>query len=78
MTLRISIIDAITEMGAGATQAFLREWVFRAVQIAAENGQDISEARSLSEACFVEALEEMRRYAHEFGDRVIGFRPTDA
>ncbi len=69
-------IDAVTEMGDGATQAFLREWVFRAVQIASEKNDTVDASRVLNDAYFDEALDEMRRYAHEFGDRVIGFKPA--
>ena len=65
--------DALVEISEDATQAFLKEWVHRAVQIATERleGND-GEAR-LKTADFREAIEEMRRFSEGSTGQIIGF-----
>lgn len=64
-------LDGLTTMSSGATQAFLKEWVVRALQIAIERSPDDGEL-ALDMECFEIAMAEMRRYA-EGADRIIGF-----
>ncbi len=57
----------------GVTQAFLKELVYRAVQIATESLEANSELVALSNEQFREALEEMRMSAGRSGEAIIGF-----
>ena len=71
--LRLSV-DEVIESTDGATQAFLKELVFRAVQIATETQTIGSEPLALSDEHFRTALEEMRMSAGRSGDAIMGFR----
>jgi ATP-dependent 26S proteasome regulatory subunit len=59
----------------GVTQAFLKELVYRTVQIATET-QPVQETKviKLSHGNFQEALQEMKNSAGRFGETIIGFR----
>jgi AAA+ superfamily predicted ATPase len=66
-------IEELVEQSNGATQAFLKEWVHRSVQIATERlgvGQDKLE---LSNEDFRKAMKEMRRFSEGSTGRIIGF-----
>lgn len=67
-------MDELIAKTEGATQAFLKELVYRAVQIATESQSVSSELLALSNAQFREALEEMKSFAGRSGEAIIGFR----
>jgi SpoVK/Ycf46/Vps4 family AAA+-type ATPase len=69
--LIMSDLVASTE---GVTQAFLKELVYRAVQIASEHNSADTDAIALTNMHFDEALEEMRKSAGASGEAIIGFR----
>jgi AAA+ superfamily predicted ATPase len=59
----------------GATQAFLKEFVYRTVQIATETQRITSKSQTLlSNESFQEALKEMRSSAGRSGETIIGFQ----
>lgn len=64
-------LDRIVELSRGATHAFLKEWVHRALQLAVERAQREGEL-DLDTVCFEDALREMRMFA-EGAERIIGF-----
>ena len=66
-------IDRVADLSEGGSQAFLRELVNRAVQIAAESEADNSAVR-LSTNHFEEAVEEMTRFTEEATESIIGFQ----
>ena len=67
-------LDLLVESSEGATQAFIKEWAHRAVQIATTRltGQD--EALGLRDEDFMEALEEMKLFSEGTAGNIIGFR----
>lgn len=65
--------DALVEMSGGATQAFLKEWVHRAVQIACERLTDANGRAKLEAGDFVAAMDEMRKFVGLTGGKIIGF-----
>jgi hypothetical protein len=65
--------DALVEATAGATQAFLKEWVHRAVQIACERLASDGDALDLQTEDFADALAEMRHGGDAASSRIIGF-----
>lgn len=67
-------MDELTSRTEGVTQAFLKELVYRAVQIASESQAVESGSLALINEHFYEALEEMRRSAGQSGEAIIGFR----
>lgn len=68
--LSVDVLVAETE---GVTQAFLKELVYRAVQVANEKCSNTFDLLALSDEHFREALEEMRRSGRS-GETIIGFR----
>ncbi|WDI32983.1 ATP-binding protein [Hyphococcus flavus] len=58
----------------GSTQAFLREWVHRALQIGSE--EKTSRSLRLTNTDFDRAMDEMTRDADYFGQSLIGFTPS--
>lgn len=68
-------LGSIVKNTEGATQAFLKELVFRSVQIASENGAAgaASELR-LQHGHLDSALTEMRKSAGHAGEAIIGFQ----
>jgi ATPase family associated with various cellular activities (AAA) len=71
----IGALDLDTLVGAshGATQAFLKEWVHRSVQVAAERLADAVQPLQLRNGDFDTALREMRRFSSGSTGRIIGF-----
>ena len=65
--------EALVKMSEDATQAFLKEWVHRSVQIATErlNGPE-ARARLRTED-FTDAMDEMKRFAEGSTGRIVGF-----
>ena len=68
-------IDTLVKDTAGATQAFLKELVHRAVQIACERLDNSSQRAELGSADFSEALREMNNFLEGSGGTIIGFVP---
>lgn len=66
-------MDELVAKTDGVTQAFLKELVYRSVQIATESVKTGSELLALSDEGFREALEEMRMSAGRSGEAIIGF-----
>jgi SpoVK/Ycf46/Vps4 family AAA+-type ATPase len=70
-------LDRLVSRSAGATQAFLKDWVHRSVQIASERIAD-DKPLELRTADFEEALDEMRASGRAGTARIIGFLEPDA
>jgi SpoVK/Ycf46/Vps4 family AAA+-type ATPase len=66
-------LEALAGATRGATQAFLKEWVHRAVQMATERLGDAGEGLDLRGDDFDAALREMRRFSEGSAGRIIGF-----
>lgn len=66
-------MDDLVAVSDGATQAFLKEWVHRAVQVATERLTDGSQALDLVNDDFHRAIEEMKRFSDGSTGRIIGF-----
>lgn len=67
-------LDSVVEKTEGTTQAFLKEMVFRAVQIASESqNEHRSDLLILNNSHFDDAISEMRKSAGNAGDAIIGF-----
>jgi SpoVK/Ycf46/Vps4 family AAA+-type ATPase len=71
-------LDHLVRASRGATQAFLKEWVYRAVQIAAERLHDAADPLELRDADFEAALREMRLFSEGSTGRIIGFHEPRA
>jgi hypothetical protein len=69
-------IDDLVQQSEGATQAFLKEWVHRAVQIASERLNESTSALELRNDDFRCAMDEMRRYSEGSTARIIGFHSS--
>ena len=65
--------DALVEMSEDATQAFLKEWVHRAVQIATERLKGDDGEAQLKTADFRAAVDEMRKFSEGSTGQIIGF-----
>jgi len=63
--------DRLVEESDGATQAFIKEWVIRAVQIASERHDGLPPLKTDD---FIIAMSEMKAHASQFGETLIGFR----
>jgi hypothetical protein len=67
-------LDQIVKNTEGATQAFLKELVFRSIQFASEHSEATSPGQlGLSNLDFDNALTEMRKSAGHAGEAIIGF-----
>jgi len=66
-------LDALTEMSDGVSQAFLKEWIYRAVQIATEDGEAGQVRTELKNADFRKALDEMKSFVDGVGAKIVGF-----
>lgn len=66
-------IDRLVAQSNGATQAFLKEWVHRAVQISSERLQEGSSTVQLHDQDFEAALNEMRKFSGGSTGKIIGF-----
>jgi len=64
----------LVERSDGVTQAFLKEWVHRSVQIATERLDGGKDAIALSTADFNEAMDEMTKFSESAVGNIIGFR----
>ncbi len=66
-------LDHLVGLSEGATQAFLKEWVHRAVQIACERLDSPTQKAELQDADFSAAMDEMRRFLEGSDGKIIGF-----
>jgi SpoVK/Ycf46/Vps4 family AAA+-type ATPase len=66
-------IDKLVEDSEGATQAFLKEWVYRAIQVACERLSSSQQKAKLHDDDFAIALTEMSRFLDGSDGRIIGF-----
>jgi SpoVK/Ycf46/Vps4 family AAA+-type ATPase len=66
-------LDRLVRSSEGATQAFLKEWVHRAVQVACERLHSDGEKAAIEDRDFDVALEEMRSFLHGSDGSIIGF-----
>ncbi|MFQ5774931.1 MAG: AAA family ATPase [Kiloniellaceae bacterium] len=66
-------LDRLVADSDGATQAFLKEWVHRSVQIACERLDDEATPVDLCNEDFRKALVEMKRFSEGSTGRIIGF-----
>lgn len=57
----------------GTTQAFLKEWVHRAVQVATERLSGAEDALDLKPSDFQEAMDEMKEFAKGSSGQIVGF-----
>ncbi|MGI9475904.1 MAG: AAA family ATPase [Hyphomicrobiaceae bacterium] len=66
-------IEELVHDSDGATQAFLKEWTYRAVQIACERLDTATEKAVLRNEDFSVALKEMSRFLDGSDGKIIGF-----
>ena len=66
-------VDELVALSKGATQAFLKEWVHRSVQIASERLETERDELELTNEDFREAMNEIRRFSEGSTGRIIGF-----
>jgi len=66
-------VEELVALSKGATQAFLKEWVHRAVQIATERLASGAGPLTLRTGDFQDAISEMKRYTPGTTGRIIGF-----
>jgi len=66
-------LDSLVRRSAGATQAFLKDWVHRAVQIATERLQSDDDKVELRTDDFDVALREGQSAGQGASARIIGF-----
>jgi len=66
-------LEGLVRSSEGATQAFLKEWVHRAVQVACERLRSAGEKAAVEDRDFNVALEEMRSFLHGSDGSIIGF-----
>lgn len=67
-------VPRLAEETDGATQAFLKEFVFRAVQIASDGTESEPGSLTLTDDHFAEALREMNTSTDGAGQAIVGFR----
>jgi len=65
--------EGLVRDSEGATQAFLKEWVHRAVQVGSERMRGVGDRLNLTTADFEEALDEMKSHSSGSTGRIIGF-----
>ena len=66
-------VEKLVHDSKGATQAFLKEWVHRSVQIASERLEPGDQVVSLTNEDFAIAMNEMRKFSEGETGRIIGF-----
>jgi SpoVK/Ycf46/Vps4 family AAA+-type ATPase len=66
-------VDKLVAASEGATQAFLKEWVHRSVQIASERSHAQPSGVELRNDDFSAAMAEMKRFSEGSTGRIIGF-----
>jgi len=69
-------LNKLVHDSRGATQAFLKEWVHRSVQIASERINLDDDVIELSNEDFARAMGEMRKFSEGETGRIIGFHAT--
>ena len=69
-------VDELVALSKGATQAFLKEWVHRSVQIASERLETEREELQLTNEDFREAVREIKRFSEGSTGRIIGFHES--
>jgi SpoVK/Ycf46/Vps4 family AAA+-type ATPase len=69
--------DKLVRDSEGATQAFLKDWVHRAVQVASGRVAHPSDELILRTADFEESLREMHAFSKGSTGRIIGFHGSD-
>lgn len=69
-------VDELVALSKGATQAFLKEWVHRSVQIASERLEKGRDELQLTDEDFREAMREIRRFSEGSTGRIIGFHES--
>jgi ATP-dependent 26S proteasome regulatory subunit len=67
-------IEGLVRDSKGATQAFLKEWVHRSVQIALERMTHESMTLQLTKNDFHLAMREMKRFSEGETGKIIGFQ----
>jgi hypothetical protein len=75
--LRDVDLDRLAAVSVGGTQAFLKEWVHRAVQVATERLATDDDAIALEDGDFEDAMQEMRHFISGSSGRIIGFHLGD-
>jgi SpoVK/Ycf46/Vps4 family AAA+-type ATPase len=71
-------LDRLVRKTDGATQAFIKELVYRAVQVASQDRADDAATLELTDRAFTIALEEMSEGGGKPGLAIIGFERRDA
>lgn len=66
-------LDQLVADSGGTTQAFLKEWVHRAVQMALERLDNQNRELELRNDDFSRAMDEMKRFSEGSTGRIIGF-----
>ncbi len=66
-------VEHLLGLSDGATQAFLKEWVFRAAQFAVERLKEPNGDLELRTDDFDRSMEEMRKYTEKATAKIIGF-----
>ncbi len=66
-------LDRLTAMTDGVSQAFLKEWIYRAAQIATEDEEDGKVRSVLANSDFSRALDEMKSFVDGVGAKIVGF-----
>jgi len=70
-------VDELVALSKGATQAFLKEWVHRSVQIASERLKTERDKLELTNEDFRKAIKEIRRFSEGSTGRIIGFHDSE-
>jgi SpoVK/Ycf46/Vps4 family AAA+-type ATPase len=66
-------LDDLVDMSDGTTQAFLKEWVHRAAQVATERLTDEEAELELLLQDFSQAMDEMRQFTEGSTGQIVGF-----
>lgn len=66
-------VETLVQNSEGTTQAFIKEWLYRSIQIACERLEKPTEKATLKDADFSLALDEMRQSVDNVGRNIIGF-----
>ncbi len=69
-------MDQLVTESSGATQAFLKEWVHRSVQISLEHSDDGNPELELRNEDFSQAMDEMKKFSEGSTGRIIGFHAS--
>jgi hypothetical protein len=66
-------LEILVKNSDGATQAFIKEWMYRSVQIACERLDKPTQNVALANSDFSIAMKEMQRFLDVSGRTIIGF-----